>query len=195
MRLFIGIDLDPELRSRIERFIEGAQGFATNARWMRAESLHVTLKFIGERPQEHVEALTQRLRLVESGSFELRFTGYGFFPTVKAPRVFWIGIQADAHLAELAANIDAATSELGIPREDRPYSPHLTLARAGGRSGAPNWRKGDAPNAAFSVLEKRLAAMGELDLGRMTAREFILYQSELSPRGSQYTKLQRFPLR
>jgi RNA 2',3'-cyclic 3'-phosphodiesterase len=195
MRLFIGIDLDPDLRTRIERFIEGVQGFATNARWMRAESLHVTLKFIGERPQEHVEALTQRLRLVESGSFELRFTGYGFFPTVKAPRVFWIGIQADAHLAELAANIDAATSELGIPREDRPYSPHLTLARAGGRSGAPNWRKGDAPNAAFSVLEKRLAAMGELDLGRMTAREFILYQSELSPRGSQYTKLQRFPLR
>jgi 2'-5' RNA ligase len=195
MRLFIGIDLDPDLRTRIERFIEGVQGFATNARWMRAESLHVTLKFIGERPQEHVEALTQRLRRVESGSFELRFTGYGFFPTVKAPRVFWIGIQADAHLAELAANIDAATSELGIPREDRPYSPHLTLARAGGRSGAPNWRKGDAPNAAFSVLEKRLAAMGELDLGRMTAREFILYQSELSPRGSQYTKLQRFPLR
>ena len=197
MRLFIGIDLDPELRSRIERFIEGAQGFATNARWMRAESLHVTLKFIGERPQEHVEALTQRLRLVESGSFELRFTGYGFFPTVKAPRVFWIGIQADAHLAQLAANIDAATSEIGIPREDRPYSPHLTLARAGAgrRSGAPEWRKGDAPNAAFSVLEKRLAAMGELDFGRMTAREFILYQSELSPRGSQYTKLQRFPLR
>jgi 2'-5' RNA ligase len=197
MRLFIGIDLDPELRSRIERFIEGAQGFATNARWMRAESLHVTLKFIGERPQEQVEALTQRLRRVESGSFELRFTGYGFFPTVKAPRVFWIGIQADAHLAQLAANIDAATSEIGIPREDRPYSPHLTLARAGAgrRSGAPEWRKGDAPNAAFSVLEKRLAAMGELDFGRMTAREFILYQSELSPRGSQYTKLQRFPLR
>jgi 2'-5' RNA ligase len=197
MRLFIGIDLDPDLRTRIERFIEGVQGFATNARWMRAESLHVTLKFIGERPQEQVEALTQRLRRVESGSFELRFTGYGFFPTVKAPRVFWIGIQADAHLAQLAANIDAATSEIGIPREDRPYSPHLTLARAGAgrRSGAPEWRKGDAPNAAFSVLEKRLAAMGELDFGRMTAREFILYQSELSPRGSQYTKLQRFPLR
>ena len=179
MRLFIGIDLDPELRSRIERFIEGVQGFAPNARWMQAESLHVTLKFIGERPQEQVEALTQRLRRVESGSFELRFTGYGFFPTAKAPRVFWIGIQADAHLAQLAANIDAATSEIGIPREDRPYSPHLTLARsgAGRRSGAPEWRKGDAPNAAFSVLEKRLAAMGELDLGRMTAREFILYQS------------------
>jgi 2'-5' RNA ligase len=197
MRLFIGIDLDPELRTSIERFIEGVQGFAPNARWMQAESLHVTLKFIGERPQEQVEALTQRLRRVESGSFELRFTGYGFFPTAKAPRVFWIGIQADAHLAQLAANIDAATSEIGIPREDRPYSPHLTLARsgAGRRSGAPNWRKGDAPNSAFSVLEKRLAAMGELDFGRMTAREFILYQSELSPRGSQYTKLQRFPLR
>jgi 2'-5' RNA ligase len=195
MRLFIGIDLDPELRTHIERFIEGVQGFAPDARWMRPESLHVTLKFIGERPEEHVELLTQHLQSVPSGPFELRFTGYGFFPTAKAPRVFWIGIQADAHLVELAANIDAATSELGIPREERPYSPHLTLARAGGRSGAPKSRKHDAPKSAFAVLEKRLAAMGELDFGRMTAREFILYQSELSPRGSKYTKLQRFLLR
>ena len=89
-----------------------------------------------------------------------------------------------------------ATAELGIPREERPYSPHLTLARAGAgsRSGSPKWRKGDGPSATFAVLEKRLAAMGELDFGTMTAREFILYQSQLSPGGSKYTKLQRFAL-
>ena len=88
-------------------------------------------------------------------------------------------------------------AELGIPREDRPFSPHLTLARAGAgrRSGAPQWHKGDGPNPTFAVLEKRLAAMGKLDFGRMTAHEFILYQSQLSPGGSKYTKLQRFPLR
>ncbi|MGB7331424.1 MAG: hypothetical protein WBD25_08560, partial [Terriglobales bacterium] len=72
---------------------------------------------------------------------------------------------------------------------------HLTLARAGGRSGSPKWRKGDGPNATFAVLEKRLAAMGELDFGTMMAREFILYQSQLSPGGSKYTRLQRFPMR
>ena len=118
-------------------------------------------------------------------------------PTAKAARVFWIGIHAGPQLAELAASIDVATAELGIPREDRPYSPHLTLARAGaGRSsGSPKRRKGDGPNSTFAALEKRLAAMGELDFGTMTAHEFILYQSQLSPKGSKYTKLQRFPLK
>jgi 2'-5' RNA ligase len=195
MRIFIGIDLDVEVRARIERFLEGVQGFAPEARWVRPESLHITLKFIGEQPAERVEAITARLQRVDCSAFEIRSAGYGFFPTAKAARVFWIGIQAGSRLAELAKAIDAATAELGIPREDRAYSPHLTLARGGGKSGSPKWREGDGPNATFAVLEKRLAAMGELDFGTMMAREFILYQSQLSPRGSKYTRLQRFPLR
>jgi|HubBroStandDraft_6_1064221.scaffolds.fasta_scaffold559692_2 2'-5' RNA ligase len=195
MRIFIGIDLDVEVRARIERFLEGVQGFAPEARWVRPESLHITLKFIGEQPAERVEAITARLQRVDCSAFEIRSAGYGFFPTAKAPRVFWIGINGGSQLAELAGAIDAATAELGIPREDRAYSPHLTLARGGGRSGSPKWREGDGPNATFAVLEKRLAAMGELDFGTMMAREFILYQSQLSPRGSKYTRLQRFPLR
>jgi 2'-5' RNA ligase len=195
MRIFIGIDLDLEVRARIERFLEGVQGFAPEARWVRPESLHITLKFIGEQPAERVEAITARLQRVDCSAFEIRSAGYGFFPTAKAPRVFWIGINGGSQLAELAGAIDAATAELGIPREDRAYSPHLTLARGGGKSGSPKWREGDGPNATFAVLEKRLAAMGELDFGTMMAREFILYQSQLSPRGSKYTKLQRFPIR
>jgi 2'-5' RNA ligase len=194
MRIFIGIDLGPEVRGRISRFLEGVENFAADARWVRPESLHVTLKFIGEQMPERVEAIAERLRRVKGGEFEIRSGGYGFFPTAKAARVFWIGIHAGPQLAELAGSIDMATAELGIPREGRPYSPHLTLARAGGRSGSPKWRKGDAPNSAFAVLENRLAAIGELDFGKMTAREFILYQSQLSPKGSKYTKLQRFAL-
>jgi 2'-5' RNA ligase len=195
MRIFIGIDLDPEVRARISRLLEGVQGFAPDARWVRPESLHITLKFIGEQTPERVEAIAERLRRVDGGECEIRAGGYGFFPTAKAPRVFWIGIHAGSQLAELAESIDMAVAELGIPREDRPYSPHLTLARAGGRSGSPKLRKGDAPNAKFAVLEKRLAAMGELDFGTMTAHQFILYQSQLSPTGSKYTKLQRFTLK
>jgi len=197
MRIFIGIDLDREVRARISRFLDGVESFAPDARWVRPESLHITLKFIGEQPPERVEAITERLRRVEGSAFEIGSAGYGFFPTAKAPRVFWIGIQAGPQLAELAESIDRATAELGIPREDRPYSPHLTLARggAGRRSGSPKWRKGDGPNTIFATLEKRVAAMGELNFGSMTAHEFILFQSQLSPAGSKYTKLQRFPLR
>lgn len=196
MRIFIGIDLDPDVRDWISRFLEGVESFAPEARWVRPESLHITLKFIGEQTPEQVASITEQLRRVEGGAFEIRSAGYGFFPTAKAPRVFWIGISARPQLSELASKIDAAMAELGIPREDRAFSPHLTLARAGGgrRSGSPKWRRGDRPNLAFAVLEKRLSAMGELDFGTMTAHEFILYQSQLSPRGSKYTKLERFPL-
>ena len=196
MRIFVGIDLVPEVRTRIDRFLEGVQGFAPDARWVSPESLHITLKFIGEQPPDHVEAITERLRRVASNPIEIRSAGYGFFPTAKAPRVFWIGIQSSPQLAGLAESIDLATSELGIPREDRLYSPHLTLARAGAgrKSGSPKWRKDDRSNAVFAVLEKRLAAMGQLDFGTMTAHEFILFESKLSPGGSKYSKLQRFPL-
>ncbi|MFZ1131384.1 MAG: RNA 2',3'-cyclic phosphodiesterase [Terriglobales bacterium] len=196
MRIFVGIDLDPEVRARIARFLEGVESFAPDARWVRPESLHITLKFIGEQTPDQVAALAKRLPRVENGEFEIRAGGYGFFPTAKAPRVFWIGIDGGPQLTRLAHNIDAATAELGVPREDRPYSPHLTLARggAGRRSGSPKWQNGDAPNAAFATLEKRLAAMGDLDFGTMTAREFILYQSQLSPAGSKYTNLDRFAL-
>jgi len=197
MRIFIGIDLDSEVRSRISRFLEGVASFAPDARWVRPESLHLTLKFIGEQTLERVEAIAGHLRRVGGSAFDIRSAGYGFFPTAKAPRVFWIGIHAGPQLAELARSVDTAAAELGIPHEERPYSPHLTLARAGaaGRgSGSPKWHEGDGPNAVFAELEKRLAAMSELDFGTMTAHEFILYQSQLSAGGSKYTKLQRFPL-
>jgi RNA 2',3'-cyclic 3'-phosphodiesterase len=196
MRIFIGIDLDPDVRGRISRFLEGVESFAPEARWVRPESLHITLKFVGEQSPEQVAAITDRLQKVECSAFEIRVGGYGFFPTAKAPRVFWIGIQGGRQLATLAERIDMATAELGIPREDRAFTPHLTLARAGAgrKSGSPKRQKSDGPNAIYAVLEKRLAAIGELEFGAMTAHEFILYQSQLSPGGSKYTKLQRFAL-
>jgi 2'-5' RNA ligase len=195
MRIFVGIDLEDEIRARIARFLEGVRGFAPDVRWVRAESLHVTLKFIGEQKPEQVEAIREHLGRVEGSATEIRFGGYGFFPTTKSPRVFWIGMEAGPELAQLAVDIDTTVSELGIAREVRAFSPHLTLARGSGGSGSPKWRKGDRSNSDFAVLDKRLAAMPALDFGTMTAREFILYQSQLSPGGSKYTKLHRFLLK
>jgi RNA 2',3'-cyclic 3'-phosphodiesterase len=195
MRIFIGIDLDHEVRNRISRFVEGVRGFAPEARWVSPESLHITLKFIGEQTSEQVEAIAERLRRVEWDVFEIRCAGYGFFPTVKAPRVFWIGIHAGASLGTLAESVDVEVAGLGIAREERAYSPHLTLARGGGGSGSPRRIQGDGANKMFTVLQKRLAAMSELDFGAMMANEFVLYRSQLSPGGSKYTQLQRFSKR
>ena len=195
MRLFIALDIDDAIRERIARFEQGVTGFAPDARWQKAESLHVTLKFIGEQPDPAVDRIKQALSTIAASALDIQFRGYGFFPTAKSARVFWIGIEAGPHLTALAATIDEKMSSLGIPKEERAFSPHLTLARGAGRSGSPRRSKSDAPNRVFQRLQDKLAALPTPEFGTMTAREFFLYQSQLSPKGSKYTKLARFDLK
>jgi 2'-5' RNA ligase len=192
MRIFVALDIEESIRTRIERFVEGVRGFAPDVRWVRPESLHVTLKFIGEKPGDAVKQIKHALSRVRVDPFDVAFRNYGFFPGAKSPRVFWIGIEAGPQLSELAKSIDLETSTVGIPKEVHPYSPHLTLARTG--SASPGRGKSDAPNGRFQQLQAKLAAMKPSDFGSMTAREFFLYQSQLSPKGSRYTKIARFSL-
>jgi len=194
MRLFIALDIDEAIRERIARFMDGVRGFAENARWVQPESLHLTLKFIGEQPEPAVEQIKQALGTIRASAAEIQFRGYGFFPTPKSARVFWVGMESGPQLAALAKAIDDQTASLGIPKEERAFSPHLTLARGGGGSGSPRWRKGDGPNRTFQHLQEKLSALPAPEFGTMTAREFILYQSQLSPKGSKYTKLSRFAI-
>lgn len=194
MRIFIAIDIDDTIRERITRFLEGVSGFAPDARWVKPESLHVTLKFIGEQPEPAVEQIKQALSVIPASMAEIHFRGYGFFPTAKSARVFWIGMEAGPQLAALAAAIDERTASLGIPKEGRAFSPHLTLARGAGGSGSPRRSKADGPNRTFQRLQEKLAALPAPEFGTMTTRDFFLYQSQLSPKGSKYTKLARFDL-
>ena len=194
MRIFFALDIDEAIRQRIQRFMEGVSGFAPDARWVRPESLHVTLKFIGEKPDEKVEEIKLAVAAVRADTIALSFCGYGFFPTPKAARVFWLGMESGPQLPALAKAVDEATSSLGIPKEDHAFTPHLTLARGGGRSGAPRWRRDDTPNKNFHLLQEKLAALPPPDFGSMAAHEFFLYQSQLSRGGSRYTKIAGFPL-
>ncbi len=194
MRLFVALDIEGEIRERIMRFVDGVRNFAPDARWAMAESLHVTLKFIGEQPEENVERIKQALAAVSAAATEIRFKGYGFFPTTKSARVFWIGMESGPQLGALAAAIDDKMPSLGIAKEERAFSPHLTLARSSGGSGSPRWRKGDGPKGTFQYLQEKLSALPAPEFGTMTPREFFLYQSQLSPKGAKYTKLARFAL-
>ncbi|MBV9341213.1 MAG: RNA 2',3'-cyclic phosphodiesterase [Acidobacteria bacterium] len=192
MRLFVAIDLDDAIRDEIRRFIDIARAFAPEVRWVQAESLHVTLKFIGEQPDAKVHEVQKALSSISLNSFQLLFRGCGFFPTPRAARVFWVGIEADRGLGELQTAVEQALEKISIPRERRAYSPHLTLAREG--SGAPRWRKGDHLNQRFTGLQGYLAANTVPEFGSMPAREFFLYRSQLSRQGSRYTKIGRFAL-
>jgi RNA 2',3'-cyclic 3'-phosphodiesterase len=195
MRLFIALDIDDAIREGIARFMDGVSPFAPNARWVTPKSLHVTLKFIGEQPNNSVDRIRLALQCVAASGMEIHFRGYGFFPTAKSERVFWIGIDAGPQLAALAAAIDDATATLGMSKEDRTFSPHLTLARSRGGSGAPRSLTTDKPNRAFERLQEKLASRPTQEFGTMTPREFFLYQSQLSPKGSKYTKLAAFNLK
>ncbi len=194
MRLFIALDIDDAIRERIARFVEAVQPFAPDARWVKPESMHVTLKFIGEQPDEALAAIKQALSQVEAPTANIEFRGYGFFPTPNSARVFWVGMQTGPQLVTLASAVDQNLSVLKIPKEDRPFSPHLTLARGAEDSGSPRRSKADRPNRIFQILQNRLAALPAPEFGTMTSREFFLYQSQLSPKGSKYTKLARFEL-
>jgi 2'-5' RNA ligase len=194
MRIFVALDIDDAIRGRITRFLDGVRGFTPDARWVRPESLHVTLKFIGEKPEEELGRIKRALGTIAAEKFEMNFRGYGFFPGARAPRVFWVGIESGPALSSLAATVDEKLASLAIPREEHAFNPHLTLARGGGGSGSPRKQKSDRPNRSFQRLQEKLAALPAPEFGTMTSREFFLYQSQPSPGGSKYTKLAGFSL-
>ena len=191
MRLFVALDIEDGIRERIARFLDGVCGFAPEAKWMLPESVHLTLKFIGD--SEKLGEIRDALTGVKADAVTASFRGTGFFPTPRSARVFWIGIESDARLAQLAQSIDAALTPLGIESEKRVYKPHLTLARGGKQERRAKSKSDEASNP-FARLQEKLAALTPPDFGTMTAREFYLYESKLKPSGSVYTKLHEFKL-
>ena len=192
MRIFVGLDIDPKIREQMSRYLEGVRGFAPEARWVKPESFHVTLKFIGEQKPEQVEEIKRQLATIKAQPFEISFRGNGFFPNARSPRVFWLGIEAPEQLPRLASAVDEAVASTGVPRETNDYHPHLTLARSG--SGRPHPMPGDRPRPPLRRLAEKLQGKPAPDFGTMTAREFFLYESKLSPSGARYTKIARFLL-
>jgi RNA 2',3'-cyclic 3'-phosphodiesterase len=195
MRLFVALDIDDGIRDRIGRFLDGVRGFAQEARWVRPESLHVTLKFIGEKSDDETDKIKRALQVITADGFQMNIRGCGFFPGTRAPRVFWIGVEADAKLASLATTVDERLAALNIPKEEHAFNPHLTLARGARASTAPSEHKArHDQSGSLRQLQERLEALSAPEFGTMTAREFFLYQSQLLPDGSKYTKLAGFAL-
>lgn len=192
MRLFVGIDIPDKIRARLSDYMKRLEAAAPGTKWIRPESLHVTLKFIGN--SDKLEEIKHALEQVSGARFEIGFRGTGFF-TPRSPRVFWVGVEAGPELRALAALIETALLPLGIAKEARAYSPHLTLAREG--SGRPAGARADRTKPKMYELKAQVdadEALREADFGTMQATEFFLYRSETLPEGAKYTKLARFPL-
>ncbi|HEX5411948.1 MAG TPA: RNA 2',3'-cyclic phosphodiesterase [Terriglobia bacterium] len=181
MRAFIAIELPAFIREALAREQARFSTVATDARWTRPEGIHLTLKFLGEisdRQQAQVKDALGRMESFEK--FTVRVHGLGFFPNAKSPRVFWAGVEAPPDLARLAAQVDSAMAHLGFPPGDRPFKPHLTLARF----------KAPRPQR---DLEAQVASEDIPTLGSFEVSEFFLWQSRLRPGGAEYHKVARFP--
>lgn len=180
MRLFVALDIPEDIRQALAATVRTLRVACPDARWARIDGLHATLKFIGETPGEKLEPIKSALATVQAAApITLQFRGAGFFPDMRRPRVLWAGIEAGPDLAALARDVENSLAPLGIARETRAFSPHLTLARF------------DRPRG-LALLHAALAAAGPLEFGATTAKEFHLYQSVLKRGGAEYTRLVTF---
>jgi len=180
VRLFIAIEIPDNIRAGFASLLKEFRAIAPQVKWVRAENLHVTLKFLGETESAKLGALQNVLSgLRSTDPVNLEFRGLGFFPNEKRPRVFWAGMEASANLKTLAADIDQAVHRLGFRLEDRPFAPHLTLARF--------QPPGIPPKLLQAVREKSAQAFGSLRTG-----ETHLIESKLKPTGAEYTTVQSF---
>lgn len=181
MRLFAALEIPSGVRENLATLVGELRAVDSRPRWVRDENLHVTLKFMGETAVERLDALRDALATVRSSApVTLQFHGLGFFPNEKRPRVFWAAMGASPNLPQLAKDIESALEKLGIPREQREFSPHLTLARFN------DTRLSKELDAAIQERSGR-------EFGSYTTLEFHLYQSKLKRSGAEYTRLFSFP--
>ena len=180
MRLFTAIDIPDDLAEALRSFVNRLRP-AVKIGWSPLENLHVTTKFIGDWPEQRLDEIKNALVLVRvSGAIHITAKGLGWFPNPHHPRVFWAGIEGGERLRDLARATEHTLAPLGVPAEERAYSPHLTLARI--REAVPLDRL-------HQTLQSFPAGCG-FDFGSFKATQFFLYLSA----GGKYTQLAGFPL-
>jgi RNA 2',3'-cyclic 3'-phosphodiesterase len=185
VRLFVALEIPSTVRERFATLINQLRALeskssAKKPRWVRPENLHVTLKFIGHIDPALLDPIRATLaKVCSDGPVDLRFRGLGFFPNAKRPRVLWAGTAASPNLSSLARDIDSSLAKLGIPAEERAFTPHLTLARC----------EPSAISAAMAGVVERDSAC---DFGGLRTTQFHLVESKLKASGAEYTTLQSF---
>jgi 2'-5' RNA ligase len=172
----VAVDLPAAVRPRLSSIAGGIGGRATPE-----DQIHVTIRFLGSIAERVFEQVRSELECVSVPEFECRVEGVGCFPPRGAPRVLWAGLRPAEPFLLLEGEISSALARIGIAREERPFSPHATLARL------RDARPGDARD----FLEQNAAHSSET----FPVSEFVLYSSELTPQGARHTVEKRYPLR
>ena len=180
MRVFIAVDLPAEIRNELTKLQRELEPVTDSARWVAPESIHVTLKFIGEIAEKRLDEIDAAVTGFTWKSFVITVRGVGFFPGNRSPRVFWAGMEAPT-MQNLAEELDSRMERLGFEKEKRAFRPHITLARA-------------RDSRIDSSLVAASAKYAEYDFGSFTVDRMFLFKSILKPTGAVYERLKEYPL-
>jgi RNA 2',3'-cyclic 3'-phosphodiesterase len=183
IRSFIAVDYPPGVKQAILQIIEqGKQKIKPGlVRWVAETNLHLTLKFLGELDAKRLDQVIENLHQLadEVSPFEYTVSGRGMFPNSTHPRILWVGAETCPPLTRLAGSVDLAAHKTGLPLEDRPFTPHLTIARV----------NRDLPNLDLKTIGDSFQHISADHLGLVQVDHITLYQSQLFPDGAKYTPL------
>ncbi|MFQ5946030.1 MAG: RNA 2',3'-cyclic phosphodiesterase [Anaerolineae bacterium] len=185
----MAIELSPELKQTLSSIQEAlrAQLHDGSVGWVRPEGVHLTLKFLGEVARDRIPEIGLEIEAAarDADRFKVFLQDLGGFPSVRSPRVVWVGVrEPTGTLAQIQKRIETELESAGFPRENRPFSPHLTIGRVRGQATEPRRRLG-------RVLEaSALAPEGEMEIEKIS-----LMRSQLHPSGARYTQLAEAKLR
>ena len=183
IRSFIAIELPEEAKKGLARLRKELERDEQRfVKWVAPGGIHLTLKFLGNIPSMRVAEITEAIQKATQGisPFHLEISGLGAFPNLRQVRVFWVGIGGEVDkLSQLQQNIDSALAPLGFAKEERPFMPHLTLARIRERTSPPERRSfGDLVGS--TIFEDKY----HIEVGAIS-----LMRSQLTPAGALYTHL------
>lgn len=186
VRLFLAINVPPKVRHAIAEACAPLRAAAPDLAWIREPQLHLTVKFLGEQPDELAPRIADAMNAVAARNrvVDVEIGGVGAFPNFRRPRVVWIGVSPEPKLELLHHDVESACESLGLPLDGKPFRPHLTLARVRPRAAKPDTLR-DLATAAKDVALIEEVVITSVDL----------MESELTTLGSRYRLLASSPLK
>ncbi len=183
IRAFIAIDLSSDIQHRLDDVLQNYKSQLSNIpiRWVAATNIHLTLKFLGDVSLSNLNILTDMIQTEISThhQFDISVGGSGAYPNIRQPRVIWVGVEAPPELTAIQNGIETTTTRLGYTREERAFSPHLTLGRV----------SRNVTSQDVKAISKVLEAMRVGFLGATCVEKVHLYRSDLQPTGAVYTQI------
>ncbi len=186
IRLFLAVNLSDNVRNNISKLRDCMGKLTLDATWVREENLHLTIKFFGEVNVDLVSPIAATIQSATTAiaPFNISFSGLGYFPNSKRPRILWTGIEGQVNeLVDLQKKLELALSPLGFPPEGRKYTPHLTILRLRSQRGVGLLKR--------AVDKKNKEKIG---FGGLKVNSVELMQSQLTPKGPIYTVVNSFVL-